>query len=396
MTQDIFTIQYPPVPAGTERTDILFYGPTDCDNLLSLLAPSDGQPRILVTDSTVISLPAMHSVAKGFCVPAASPRQADQEPASQDLAACIPGGTTYRKGADTLLVLEPGEGHKTIENVLAIVRTSLDCGLQRSSTFVGIGGGVICDMTAFAASIFKRGARLELVPTTLLAMVDAAVGGKTGCDFDSYKNMIGTFYPASRIHILGDFLQSLPESEYRSGLAETLKTALLYAPKLFSILQNQREQVMGRDPELVRQIIRRCVIAKASIVEKDLTETGLRMQLNLGHTFGHAIEKCADFTVPHGFGVGIGMAIAAAANNKKDVCLKIIRANTNCGLPCCTAFDAKTLAAAALTDKKRSGSTVEVILPDQIGKCRAEKIPVANLETMFDNGLAMIKELTEP
>ena len=137
-----------------------------------------------------------------------------------------------------------------------IVKTALESGLQRGSIFVGIGGGVICDMTAFASSIFKRGAGLELVPTTLLAMVDAAVGGKTGCDFENYKNMIGTFYPASRLHVFGDFLQSLPESEYRSGLAETLKTALLYAPKLFHILQTQKEDVMERTPELIRQIIR--------------------------------------------------------------------------------------------------------------------------------------------
>lgn len=391
MTQDIFTIQYPPVPAGTERTDILFYGPTDCDNLLSLLAPSDGQPRILVTDSTVISLPAMHSVAKGFCVPAASPRQADQEPASQDLAACIPGGTTYRKGADALLVLEPGEGHKTIENVLAIVRTALDCGLQRSSTFVGIGGGVICDMTAFAASIFKRGARLELVPTTLLAMVDAAVGGKTGCDFDSYKNMIGTFYPASRLHMLGDFLQSLPESEYRSGLAETLKTALLYAPKLFSILQNQREQVMGRDPELVRQIIRRCVIAKASIVEKDLTETGLRMQLNLGHTFAHALETCAGLgAIPHGDAVAWGIGRAMQLSVDLGLCDENYRSEVETVLAdygWCTApyhpvlegrvppqDAASRLLSAMKKDKKNSGPAVRCILQREINSTVIQEV----------------------
>lgn len=301
MTQDTFTINYPAISVGTEKTDILFYEPGQ-DKLFDLIAPKDGQPRIFITDTSIITLPLMQTIVQNFDISLDTP---------------IAPESVYKNGSNTLLILGAGESFKTIENVLTMVKTALDSGLQRSSTFVGIGGGVICDMTAFAASIFKRGARLELVPTTLLAMVDAAVGGKTGCDFDNYKNMIGSFYPAARLHVFSSFLQNLPESEYRSGLAETLKTALLYAPKLFHILQNQKEQVMAREPELVKQIIRRCVIAKASIVEKDLTETGLRMQLNLGHTFAHALETAAGLgAIPHGDAVawGIGRAIQLSLN----------------------------------------------------------------------------------
>lgn len=374
MTQDTFTINYPAISVGTEKTDIIFYTSEETPNIHSILIPAGQQGRILVTDTTVIGLPVMQPVAKAFGVDAT-----------------VEAGSCYRNGAHTLLVLGPGESHKTIENILTIIRTALDSGLQRSSTFVGIGGGVICDMTAFAASIFKRGARLELVPTTLLAMVDAAVGGKTGCDFESYKNMIGTFYPAARLHMFSEFLQTLPDSEYRSGLAETLKTALLYAPKLFSILQNQKEQVLEREPELVRQIIRRCVIAKASIVEKDLTETGLRMQLNLGHTFAHALETCAGLgALPHGDAVawGIGRALQLSLNvglcdqEYRDDVEAVLEQYGWCKAPYHPVLEGKIspqdagclLLSAMKKDKKNSSSSVRFILQREINSTVIQEV----------------------
>lgn len=374
MTQDTFTINYPAISVGTEKTDIIFYTSEETPNIYSILTPAGPQGRILVTDTTVIGLPVMQPVAKAFGVDAT-----------------VEAGSCYRNGVHTLLVLGPGESHKTIENILTIIRTALDGGLQRASTFVGIGGGVICDMTAFAASIFKRGARLELVPTTLLAMVDAAVGGKTGCDFESYKNMIGTFYPAARLHVFSDFLQTLPASEYRSGLAETLKTALLYAPKLFSILQNQKEQVLEREPELVRQIIRRCVIAKASIVEKDLTETGLRMQLNLGHTFAHALETCAGLgAIPHGDAVAWGIGRALQLSLDLSLCDQEYRDDVYAVLEdygwCKEAYhpvlegkislqDAGCLLLSAMKkDKKNSSSSVRFILQREINSTVIQEV----------------------
>jgi len=302
----------------------------------------------------------------------------------------------------TLVVLGAGESYKTIENVLFIVKTALESGLQRGSIFVGIGGGVICDMTAFASSIFKRGAGLELVPTTLLAMVDAAVGGKTGCDFENYKNMIGTFYPASRLHVFGDFLQSLPESEYRSGLAETLKTALLYAPKLFHILQTQKEDVMERTPELIRQIIRRCVIAKASIVEKDLTETGLRMQLNLGHTFAHALETCAGLgAIPHGDAVAWGIGRAMELSLNLNLCDQEYRAEVEEVLEsygwCTTAYHpvlegkippdeaGDALLSAMKKDKKNSSPAIRCILQREINSTVIQEVPEAAIRSVLES-----------
>ena len=380
MTQDIFTIQYPQISVGTEKTDIIFYSSPELDSLMSFLSPNDGLNRLFVTDSTIISLPSLKVLAKEFLISA------------EPLATGIPPRSVFRKGNNTLVILGAGESHKTIENVLFIIQTALESGLQRSSVFVGIGGGVICDMTAFASSIFKRGAKLELVPTTLLAMVDAAVGGKTGCDFDSFKNMIGTFYPAKRLHVFSDFLQTLPPEEYRSGLAETLKTALLYAPKLFHIMQNQKDEVLARETDLVRQIIRRCVIAKASIVEKDLTETGLRMQLNLGHTFAHALETTAGLgAIPHGDAVawGIGRALQLSVN--LGLCEEEYRQEVDQVLEsygwCRTAYHpvlkgkvppeeaGDVLLSAMKKDKKNSNATVRFILQREINSTVIQEVP---------------------
>ena len=380
MTQDIFTIQYPQISVGTEKTDILFYNSPELDSLMSFLSPNDGLNRIFVTDSTIISLPSLKVLAKDFLISA------------EALSTGIPPRSVFRRGNNTLVILGAGESFKTIENVLFIIQTALESGLQRSSVFVGIGGGVICDMTAFASSIFKRGAKLELVPTTLLAMVDAAVGGKTGCDFDSFKNMIGTFYPAKRLHVFSDFLQTLPPEEYRSGLAETLKTALLYAPKLFHIMQNQKDEVLARETDLVRQIIRRCVIAKASIVEKDLTETGLRMQLNLDHTFAHALETTAGLgAIPHGDAVawGIGRALQLSVN--LGLCEEEYRQEVDQVLEsygwCRTAYHpvlegkvspeeaGDVLLSAMKKDKKNSNATVRFILQREINSTVIQEVP---------------------
>ena len=233
----------------------------------------------------------------------------------------IENGFIGTRGKDVLLILGSGEPFKTIESVLAICKAAIDSNAKRSAVFTGIGGGVITDMTAFAASIFKRGATCKLVPTTLLSMVDAAIGGKTGCDFDSYKNMIGSFFPAQKIHIIPSFIQSLPENEFRSGMAEVVKTALLYSKELFEKLASKPEILQNRKDPLVEEMIKICVNAKAAVVEQDLTEKNIRMQLNLGHTFGHALETRAGLgKVSHGDAVAWGIARAAELSKKIGLC----------------------------------------------------------------------------
>ena len=210
-----------------------------------------------------------------------------------------------------LVVLEAGEPAKNLRSIEHILKTALDASLGRDGVFAGFGGGVITDMTAFAASLYMRGARCELVPTTLLAMADAAIGGKTGVDFENYKNCVGTFYPAQHIHIAPSVLATLPEPEYRSGLAEVVKTAMLYDAELFDLLETKHAEILRGEPSFRYEMVNRCARAKAGVVERDLRESGERMFLNLGHTFGHALESVAGFgTISHGEAVAWGIARA--------------------------------------------------------------------------------------
>lgn len=302
-------IAYPPVHPGTDRTFIRFYGGEPDLNSIFYSSEEENSPqRIFVTDTNVASLKQMQPFVNFF----------RGENYSQPK---IENGFIGTRGKDVLLILGSGEPFKTIESVLAICKAAIDSNAKRSAVFTGIGGGVITDMTAFAASIFKRGATCELVPTTLLSMVDAAIGGKTGCDFDSYKNMIGSFFSAQKIHIIPSFIQSLPENEYRSGMAEVVKTALLYSKELFEKLASKPEILQNRKDPLVEEMIKICVNAKAAVVEQDLTEKNIRMQLNLGHTFGHALETRAGLgKVSHGDAVAWGMARAAELSKKIGLC----------------------------------------------------------------------------
>ena len=302
-------IAYPPVHPGSDRTFIRFYGGEPDLNSIFYSSEEENSPqRIFVTDTNVASLKQMQPFVNFF----------RGENYSQTK---IENGFIGTRGKDVLLILGSGEPFKTIESVLAICKAAIDSNAKRSAVFTGIGGGVITDMTAFAASIFKRGATCELVPTTLLSMVDAAIGGKTGCDFDSYKNMIGSFFPAQKIHIIPSFIQSLPENEFRSGMAEVVKTALLYSKELFEKLASKPEILQNRKDPLVEEMIKICVNAKAAVVEQDLTEKNIRMQLNLGHTFGHALETRAGLgKVSHGDAVAWGMARAAELSKKIGLC----------------------------------------------------------------------------
>lgn len=206
------------------------------------------------------------------------------------------------------VVLPEGEQGKNWNSVEQILETALDRKLGRDSLICGVGGGVVCDMAAFAASVYMRGCRLLLFPTTLLAMADAAVGGKTGMDFRGYKNMVGSFYPAEEVRLWLPALSSLPAEEYLSGLGEIFKAALLRDDNgLLELLETRKEDLLNRDPELLRSVLRRAVAVKADIVEEDFKETGRRAFLNLGHTFAHALETVSGFSRKHGHAVVWGI-----------------------------------------------------------------------------------------
>lgn len=210
------------------------------------------------------------------------------------------------------IVLAPGEAEKSLPVLESILKTAVEVGLSRGDTILGVGGGVITDLVGFAASVYMRGCRLVLAPTSLLAMVDAAFGGKTGVNFAGYKNMVGTFYPATEVHVAPSVLASLPEIEFRSGLGETIKNALLGDEDLVGLLERKHQAIVARSPEVLGEVIRRGLLVKCRIVEQDLTETGIRAHLNLGHTFAHALESVAGFGAwTHGEAVAWGTVKAA-------------------------------------------------------------------------------------
>ena len=358
-----FNINYPMIHQGTEKTEVFFY--QNERELFSNIIDTENK-HIYVTDSNIALLP---EVKKFLDI-----QKAKNHP---------------------VVVLPSGEENKTLDSVLTIVKAALEADFNRNSVFVGIGGGVITDMTAFAASIFKRGAKLELIPTSLLAMVDAACGGKTGCDFENYKNMIGSFYPAEKLHICPEFVQSLPESEYFSGLAEAIKTAMLYDKEMFEDFESKSDLIKERNPEILDKIIEKCVRSKAKIVEEDLTEKGLRMQLNLGHTFAHALETVAGLgVISHGEAVawGCGRAIdlsvklgLASENYKNRVFAMLEKYGYSVGKVHPVLVGkiaenqiAETLIKAMKKDKKNSSATIRFVLQKDIKQ--TEIIQVADSE----------------
>lgn len=315
--------------------------------------------------------------------------------ADTNTAPILKRALNYRADAP-LVVIESGESNKTMANIEKILLAALNAGLGRDGLFVGFGGGVITDMTAFAASLYMRGASVELVPTTLLAMADAAIGGKTGIDFGNYKNCVGTFYPARAIHVSVSVLQTLDKREFLSGLAEVFKTALLYGPKLLQILETRRDDILSGDGALLLEIVKRCIQAKAHVVERDLTESGERMYLNLGHTFAHALESVAGLgTVTHGEAVAWGIARALALGKRLGVTdaeyvddvLPIIESYGWSTKPVHPALEGKdtpfktaeALLAAMKADKKKKGGAVRFVLQRELNSTLVSEAPDADV-----------------
>jgi len=279
------------------------------------------------------------------------------------------------------IVLQAGEAAKSWENLRDILEKMLEIDLTRGSWLSGIGGGVVCDISAAAASLYMRGLNLRLVPSSLVAMVDAALGGKTGVNFGGYKNIVGTFYPAHELLICSSLLTSLPEREYMSGLAEAIKTALLGDPELLTTMEDRSQDVASRDPELLEDIVWRCLEVKGGIVERDLTETGERAYLNLGHTFGHALEAVAGLgRWSHGEAVAWGLARAM----ELGVSLKITDpayASRVIALLEQYRYDTERqpeltsrILAAMKKDKKRRGSGVRFVLQETLGSTQVVEV----------------------
>lgn len=284
-------------------------------------------------------------------------------------------------GIDTIDFIFPaGEESKNKETLFALLEFMAENRLTRSDFAVALGGGVTGDMTGLAASLYLRGISFVQVPTTLLAAVDSSVGGKTAVNLTAGKNLMGAFYQPELVLCDTRTLDTLSDEVFADGMAEVIKYGVIFDKELF-------DKVCGGDVKSdIESIIARCVELKRDVVAKDEFDNGDRQLLNFGHTMAHSIEKCSNFQISHGSAVAIGMVIAAKASaklgwNKEDCTARIIEANKNNGLPVECEFAPNDLADVALSDKKRSGGTINFVVPEVMGKCILKKIPV---ETLYE------------
>lgn len=276
-----------------------------------------------------------------------------------------------------LAVFKAGEASKNIGTYESLLRKASKSGLDRSSVIVALGGGVVGDVAGFVAATYMRGVSFIQVPTTLLAMVDSSVGGKTGIDLPEGKNLVGAFWQPRLVVIDPQTLRTLPKREVRCGLAEVVKYGVIMDEKFFSFIEKNLRGIAKIDKRIYEKIIARCCELKAEVVCADERETsGLRAILNYGHTFGHAVETVTGYgKYAHGEAVSIGMCIAAnlaIAGNKFSPVMAERQLNLLKGLGLPTTLDRGIKSAqiykAMFNDKKTEKGTLRLVLPDRIGK----------------------------
>jgi 3-dehydroquinate synthase len=285
--------------------------------------------------------------------------------------------------ADRILI-GMGEQVKTLETVQRLYADFLAFGVQRSSVIVGIGGGIVCDITGFAASTYLRGVRFGFVATTLLAQVDASVGGKNGVNFMGYKNMIGLFSQPEFVICDPQLLKTLPTDEVLSGLGEIVKHAAIDSPALFEYLQAHASDLITLDPVAIEQVVFDSVSIKARIVNRDELETGERRKLNFGHTVGHAIEKASGLA--HGKAIAAGMLLAAKISQRRGLISRkavnrFKRLLETLHLPTTCTIEPSLLMDAIKKDKKREENSIHFVFLEAIGKAVVAEIGLDELES---------------
>lgn len=271
-----------------------------------------------------------------------------------------------------------GEGSKNFSTLSEILEFLASEHLTRSDCLIALGGGVVGDMAGFAAACYLRGIRCVQLPTTLLSAVDSSVGGKTAIDLRAGKNLAGAFLQPAAVLCDTDCLGTLPSAVFADGAAEAVKTGVLCDETLFALFE---DGTLKADPA---EVIARCVEYKAGVVERDEKEQGERKLLNLGHTVGHAIEKCSGYSIPHGHAVAAGLAIMARAAERlgwaaEPLADRVCACLAKNALPVSAEFSPEALAEAALADKKRSGDSITIVVPEKIGLCELKTMPVAEL-----------------
>lgn len=282
-------------------------------------------------------------------------------------------------------VIPHGEESKTPETLLALWNALAAEGLTRTDCLAALGGGVVGDIVGFAAATYLRGIPFVQFPTTLLAMVDSSVGGKTAVDLPAGKNLVGAFNQPVGVFCDTDTLSTLTPEIYADGCAEVIKYGYINDPTLLKMLESD----FSAAPD---EVIARCVADKRDVVEADERDTAVRQLLNLGHTAGHAVEHCSNFKISHGSAVAIGMVLMTRAAIAAGICdpavlphmkrmLNAYRLPTDCP------FEAKALAAVAMGDKKRAGKKITLVLPKTLGESILYPIEAKDLEAFFAKGL---------
>jgi 3-dehydroquinate synthase len=281
-----------------------------------------------------------------------------------------------------VLSINPGEPSKSLDTISQLTEELLKLGVDRKGFILGIGGGVVCDLAGFLASVYMRGIRFGFVSTSLLSQVDASIGGKNGVNSKSAKNIIGLFNQPEFVICDNSMLATLPEEEYLSGFTELLKAALIRDKSLLNMIDTNCVSILSRDPDMLNKLIVKSVQIKKSIVQEDERESALRKILNFGHTFGHAAES--HYSIKHGIAVAWGMIAAMELSfqkgylsntDKKFVTELIIKL----GLLQGAEISGKSIASKISSDKKRSGDFIDFVFLTSPAICKLEKVSISDL-----------------
>ena len=289
---------------------------------------------------------------------------------------------------DDVIVIGTGEQVKTFETLQVIYSKFLEFELDRSAIVVAVGGGIVSDIAGFAASTFLRGLSFGFVPTTLLAQVDASVGGKNGVNFQGYKNIVGVFSQPEFVLIDFNVLKTLEKETLGCGFAEAIKHGAIANKALFEFMEKQSAAIQALEPEGVERIVNDSIVIKSSVVNKDEKEKGERRKLNFGHTFGHALEKT--LKIPHGEAVSIGMMVAAKLSQQRgylteaDV-FRLGKLLEVYNLPVSIDADKSRIMDAMRKDKKRYGDSIKFVLLKEIGNAIVQDVSLLDLEIVVES-----------